>query len=77
MDRIPNNIEIDIEIPMSYSITHSAHIAPWNLGVGCSKLSMIIHYPYSRLSNNYEVHDNRLLGTLVRDEFLFAHAFNK
>jgi len=70
--RIPDDIEIDVEVTMGDSVTHSAHALPryvWMLFCeGCVPVQDLAR----SLTDYDEAHDDGLLRAIVRDELVLA-----
>ena len=70
--RFPHNIEVGVEIAMSHAVSHVAHAAPRHPRVRLGELGVAIHYLRGGLADDDEAHDDRLLGALIGQEFVFG-----
>ena len=74
---IPNHVDVDVEITMCNPIAHSSHGAPRHLRVLLYEISVKVHQFGCSLTNDDEIHDNRLLSAFIGKEVVLAHAIDK
>ncbi len=43
LHRIPNDVQIDVEVTMRDAVAHPPHGSPWHFWVGLSELALAIH----------------------------------
>lgn len=77
LNRVPDDIQIDVEVAMSDPVTHPAHAAPGSLSVLSREFRKPIHYFGCRLANDNQAHDDRLLRPFVVDELFLAQTFDE
>jgi hypothetical protein len=70
-DRIPDDVEIYVEVTMRESVSHASNLLPWNLGMLCRERRVVIDELCRRFADHNHVQDNGLLSFSVGDEFIF------
>ena len=65
LHRVPDHVQIDIEIPVSDPVAHAAHAPPGNLRLSAGKVGVTVHHLGCRFAQHDQAHDHRLLRALV------------
>ncbi len=76
LDRIPDDIEIDIEVSVGHAVSHPAHLAPGNFGMGIYEVRIRLNNLCCRLAENDHVQDHGLLRATIVHKVLALHAFD-
>ena len=71
LDRIPDDVEIDVEVTMRESVSHAPHLLPWNLRMLCREGRVVIDELYRSFTDHNHVQDNGLLSFSIGNEFVF------
>jgi len=71
LDRIPDDVEIYVEVTMGESVSHAPHLLPWNLRMLCRERRVVIDELCRSFTDHNHVQDNGLLSFSVGNEFMF------
>jgi hypothetical protein len=71
LDRIPDDVEIYVEVTMRESVSHAPHFLPWNLRMLCRERRVVIDEFCRSFTDYNHVQDNGLMSFSVGDEFIF------
>jgi hypothetical protein len=71
LDRIPDDVEIYVEVTMRESISHAPNLLRWNLGMLCRERWVVIDELCRSFTDHNHVQDNGLLSFSVGDQFIF------
>jgi hypothetical protein len=77
LNGVPHHVEVDVEIAMRHAVPYATYAVLADLAVAPCEPGVTIHDFRGGLPDAEDAHDDRSLGSLVREEILLGQAFDE